>query len=110
MDYATRIHSDQAYAQAREQAFKARAKRARRWARLITLALFTVFLTAVWQNRALAPPVHDGMVLITDKVQYALENSDSAREFVRQSLSSPSGTSRQSEFDPITTWLLKWRN
>ncbi len=45
----------------REAAFKARAKRARGWARIVNVALFAAVLTAIWQERALAPPVHDRM-------------------------------------------------
>ncbi len=105
MQYGQKI-----YAEAREQAYNARARRARGWARLVLWMAAAVFLMAVWQDRALAPPVHDGMTMLTEKVQYALENSDNARDFVKQAFSSPTGTSRQAEFDPITTWLLKWRN
>lgn len=103
-------YGHQTYAEAREQAYLVRARRARGWARLVLWVAAGVFLVAVWQDRALAPPVHDGMMMLTEKVRYALENSDSARDFIKQTFSSPTGTSREAEFDPITSWLLKWRN
>ena len=109
MSYVQQVHTGQVLAEDRVLAFRARAKRARRYARLASYMIGALFLMATWQDRALAPPVHDGMVMIADKVSYALENSENAREFVKQTFSSPSGTSVQAEFDPITAWLLKWR-
>ena len=45
----------------REKNRAARAKKARGWARLVQLALCGAVLSAIWQDRALAPPVHDQM-------------------------------------------------
>jgi len=109
MEYVTQVHIGQVRSEERMQAFRARAKRARRYARLASYMIGAFFLMATWQDRALAPPVHDGMVSIVDKVNYALENSDGARDFVKQTFSRPGGSSVQAEFDPITSWLLKWR-
>jgi len=85
-----------------------RSTRARRWARTVLALLIFTSLCAIWQDRALAPPVHDGMHGLASHVMYAVENSDDLRGFVKQTFSSPSGTSVQQEFDPITRWLLKW--
>ncbi|MEQ8293171.1 MAG: hypothetical protein RIA08_13285 [Roseovarius sp.] len=85
-----------------------RSTRARRWARTVFALLIFACLFGIWQERALAPPVHDGMHSMVDHVIYAMENSDDIRGFVKQTFGSPSGTSVQQEFDPITRWLLKW--
>ena len=85
-----------------------RSTRARRWARTVLGLLIFTSLYGIWQERALAPPVHDGMRSMVSHVTYAMENSDDIRGFVKQTFGSPSGTSVQQEFDPITRWLLKW--
>ena len=103
-------YARQNIAEERQSAYTARSKKARRWARLVLWLVVGVFLTAVWQNRALAPQVHDGMVKVAGNVQYAMENTDDVRAYVHSVLSRPSGTSVQAEFDPITTWLIKWKN
>lgn len=92
----------------REPTSAKRSTRARRWARTVLALLIFTSLFAIWQDRALAPPVHDGMHGMASHVMYAVENSDDLRGFVKQTFSSPSGSSMQQEFDPITRWLLKW--
>jgi len=109
MDYVARINAGEVRAREREEACHARSRYARGWIRVLSWALFAVFLTAAWQNRALAPPVHEGMKRVVAQAVMLLDNSENARAFVEQSLSGPAGSSIKPEFDPITAWLLKWR-
>ncbi|MEQ8898954.1 MAG: hypothetical protein RID23_17885 [Roseovarius sp.] len=92
----------------REKPFAKRSDRARRWARTVLALLIFVSLYGIWQDRALVPPVHDGMHKMASHVMYAVENSDDLRGFVKQTFGSPSASSAKQEFDPITRWLLKW--
>ena len=103
MDYARN-----ALAADRARAFDARARKARGWARLVYAVLVAGFLYAAWQDRALAPPVHDGMQVVAAKISYAIENSDDLHNYVQQAFKGPSGTSAESKYDPVTRWLLKW--
>lgn len=101
-------HARKAQAQDRERAFGARAARARGWARLAYAALVALFLFAAWQDRALAPPVHDGMKVTAARVVWTVENSDKARTWVRGLLHTPSGTSARPQHDPVTRFLLQF--
>ncbi|WP_422026761.1 hypothetical protein [Roseovarius sp.] len=92
----------------REEPAVKRSDWARRWARTVLALLIFTSLYGIWQDRALAPPVHDGMHRMAGHIMYAVEHSDDLRGFVKQTFSSPSGSSVQQEFDPITRWLLKW--
>ena len=59
-----------------EERTAARTARARKWARVMTLVLFGLFLTATWQDRGLAPPVHDGMIVVSNMAMGYIEGSE----------------------------------
>jgi len=97
-------------AEARQAAYRARAQRVRGWARILMVCMLAWFLVAVWQTRAIAPPVHDLMQTAAGHARYAMDNTDKLRTRIRHALNPPSGTSVQAQHDPITSWLLKWTN
>lgn len=103
MDYIQKAQDKHA-----ERPQAARSVKARRWSRRVFALLIFTFLFAVWQDRALAPPIHDGMQKIVSHAVGFVENSDDIRAYVKETFSSPSGTSVQEKYDPITRWLLKW--
>jgi len=92
----------------RQRALRNRAIKARGWARLVYAVLVVAFLFAAWQERPLAPPVHDGMKLVSARVSYAMNNTDEVRAALRGFFSSPSGSSAKPEHDPVTRFLLQW--
>jgi len=60
----------------REERRLARSARARSMARLVNVALFAAVLGAIWQERALAPPVHDQMQSMAVRVADLMGGSD----------------------------------
>lgn len=93
----------------RDIARKARAKRARIWARRVIMAMVVLGLFAIWQDRRLAPQVHDGMRSLAVFVQGSLDGQEKTSGWLKRALSSPTGaTSIQQKHDPVTRWLLKW--
>lgn len=101
-------HARKTLTKDRERAFDTRAARARGWARLTGAALVVLFMFAAWQDRALAPPVHDGMKVTVERVVWASQNSDEVRAWIRAHLSGPSGSSAKSQYDPVTRFLLQF--
>lgn len=87
----------------------ARNLRARRWARLSTYALGICCLTATWQERALAPAVHDGMIVVADAATTFIIESENTG-FATAMSNFGSGGLDASKFDPITDALLRARN
>ncbi len=86
--------------------FVARGKRARKWASLIMFLMVGVALTAIWQEKRLAPPVHDGMQVAAVKVLQLIESSEGAKSFVTAAVSKISNNSDRSG-SPVTAALLK---
>ena len=106
MDYARN-----AIVTERVRACEARASRARGWARVAYALLVASFLFAAWQDRALAPPVHDGMKVVAERAVWAAGNTDEVRAWIKGVFDSPSGTtSVKSQYDPVTRFLLQWEN
>ncbi len=105
MDYVQDTKTD-----ARQRAYVSRSSVANRWARKMLWFTALVWLFAVWQHRDLAPPVHDGMALISEVTVDLFNGADKARALLSQLFSSPSGTGGAPKFDPITQWLLDNRN
>lgn len=64
----------------KEVAIAARSARARKYARVMKFTLFVLILTAVWQDKRLAPPVHDGMQLIAGKAIEYIESNETLSE------------------------------
>lgn len=65
------INDGQAYDRANVRSVKVR--RLTRWAGLVLVGLC---LSAVWQDKALAPPVHDGMQRIAGLAMEYIEGSE----------------------------------
>ena len=70
------------HAQSRADRFDRRARRARSLASLVMFALVGTSLTAIWQDRRLAPPVHDGMLVVQAKTAEMLEESGVAQTYL----------------------------
>ena len=105
MLYEQKLKSDE-----REGAYHHRAHRARYWARRVFWLAAFAALFGIWQDRALAPPVHDGMKRVAGNVVYAFENSDQVRAKLHSFFGGNGKTSLQQQYDPITRWLLKWKD
>ena len=88
----------------------ARNKRARRWARVSPYALGICCLTAIWQDRALAPAVHDGMIVVADATTTFIYESENSGFATAMSNFSGVGGLDASQFDPITDALLRMQN
>ena len=87
----------------------ARNVRARRWARLSAYAIGICCLTATWQERALAPAVHDGKVVAADAAVTFIYESEHSGFSTALSHFGSRGLNA-SEYDPITEALLRARN
>ena len=105
MDYV-----DAAKSEARSRAYAARSRYANRWARFMLWAVAGIGLYAVWHERGLAPPVHDGMVRVAEVTTLAFEDVETSRGFVRSLFSGSNGMAGQGQYNAITQWLLDNRN
>ena len=95
----------------RKDRYKRRAKRARSLARFLMFCLICTTGAAIWQDRALAPPIHDkmqeGFVLAMEKI----EQSETASAYLTTITNYFGGTSTSSQrFDPLGDALAKLRN
>lgn len=95
--------------ESRVERFQERSKAARKWSRLTLACLIGACLTAIWQERALAPLMHDRMQVAAGYATELLESSESTRASLL-AMSEFAGNGSQSEFGPITEALLKLRN
>jgi hypothetical protein len=95
--------------ESRVERFQERARTARKWSRLTFVCLIGACLGAIWQDRALAPQVHDRMQVVAGRATEFIENSESTRASLL-AMSEFTGNGSQSEFGPITEALLKLRN
>lgn len=86
----------------------ARNAMARSLARLSTYALGICFLAATWQERALAPSVHDGMIVVADTATTFIYESENGGYATALSTFGDGGIG--SEYSPITDLLLNMRN
>ena len=93
----------------RIERFQKRAQGARRLSRYVRLMLIAATFTAIWQDRNLAPPVHDRMVVVAEKVVMLIEDSEGMSTKI-SAMTRFSGGGNKGEFDPITSALLKMRN
>lgn len=92
--------------QGRQVAYLHRASVAERWARKMLWFTVMLGLFAVWQNRELAPPVHDGMFVVADVSLDVLGGAHETRATLQSYLSGASTSGTQPEFNAITRWLL----
>ncbi|MEM8775168.1 MAG: hypothetical protein AAGF53_09045 [Pseudomonadota bacterium] len=91
----------------RQERFKARANRARRLSRLVTLGIFGLGLTVIWREPEIAPSVHDGM---RATLTYALEfanNQEGNGYLTAMANFGLGGDPANGGEDPITDALLK---
>jgi len=94
---------------ARIERLQSRAQGARKLSRYVRVMLIAAMFTAIWQDRNLAPPVHDKMVVVADKVATLIEDSEGMSSKI-SAMTRFSGGGNKGEFDPITSALLKMRN
>ena len=94
--------------EARLEKRKGRAKTAKKLARMVTLCLGALGLTAIWQERALSPIVHDRMQLAYAIGVDWVENSGSGSGYLT-AMTGFQGNGNQSQYSPITEALLKLR-
>ena len=92
----------------RQERFQARAKTARKYARLTFIFLLGASVYTVWHERALSPKVHDGLQTVATQVGEWIENSEGARGYLT-AMTNFSGNGSQEKYDPITRALLKLR-
>lgn len=82
--------------------------KARKWSRLCITCLFGFCMTAIYQERALSPALHDQMHVAADiAVEFVYESENGSS--VLSGFGSFGGGAGQSQYDPITTALLKLR-
>lgn len=92
--------------QQRQNAYQLRAEAAVRWARKILWFTFLLGLFAVWQNRDLAPPVHDGIYAVAGVTKDVWGGAHETRGAVQGFFKGSSGSTAQPEFNAVTRWLL----
>jgi hypothetical protein len=91
-----------------EDRYAARSSRARRLAAWVRLALFACVLTAIWQDKALAPPVHDGMQQVASLASSALGSSSTVQSYLSMATTTlPS--MNDGEMDPVSKLVRKLR-
>ncbi|MEM6375858.1 MAG: hypothetical protein AAF686_06415 [Pseudomonadota bacterium] len=87
-----------------------RVKKARRWARISTYSLGICCLAATWQERAIAPAVHDGMIVVADAATTFIYESENSGFATAMSNFTGGGGLDATKFDPITDALLRAGN
>ncbi|MHA7849437.1 hypothetical protein [Roseovarius sp.] len=92
----------------REDLYAARSHRAKRLAGWVKLALFACVLTAIWQEKALAPPVHDQMQDVAALASSALGGSQTVQSYLSMATTTLT-TMNDSETDPVSKLVLKLR-
>lgn len=95
----------------RQERYKKRARKARNFARFLMFCLIFTSGVAIWQDRALAPPIHDkmqeGMALALEKI----EQSETASAYLTTITNYLGGTSANGQkFDPLGDALAKLKN
>lgn len=64
----------------KDELTEARTAKARKLARKLRFVLVILCLTAIWQDKNLAPPVHNGMQTAADMAMGYIENSEALSE------------------------------
>ncbi|WP_371223306.1 hypothetical protein [Roseovarius sp. 2305UL8-3] len=59
-----------------EERQKKRRTKLRGWTRLLTYVLAGLCLTAIWQEKRLAPPVHDGMQRVVGIAMHYIDQNE----------------------------------
>lgn len=57
-----------------------RTRTARKWAGRLKIVLMCLVLSAIWQDKRLAPPVHDGMQHVAAAAMAYVEDSEALSE------------------------------
>jgi hypothetical protein len=84
----------------------ARARRARRWAWMTSASLGLCVLLAIWQERALAPGVHDALQGAVARAQSMIDGNETARAFLAR-FDGGVTVAKDSGLDPLTALLLR---
>jgi hypothetical protein len=87
----------------------ARARRARRWAWMTGVSLGICALVAIWQERALAPGVHDGLQGVVARAQNLLDGNGSVRALLAR-LDGGVDVAKDAGLDPVTALLMRAMN
>ncbi|MFN3208115.1 MAG: hypothetical protein ACE369_03780 [Roseovarius sp.] len=87
---------------------EAKTRVARKWARRVGMGLTALCLTAVWQERALAPAVHDRMQAAYVYGMDWLKSTETGGGYLT-AMGDFSGLGNQPEHNAITRALLKLR-
>lgn len=87
---------------------QAKSKTARKWARGVKLGLMGLCLTAIWQERAIYPVMHDRMQDTYAVGMDWLENAEGGSSYLT-AMTNFSSTGGQQEHNAITRTLLKLR-
>jgi len=85
----------------RQDRYAARAHRAERWAGWVKLALVATVLAAIWQDKALAPPVHDQMQRVAGLAASTLDRSDTVQAYLSMATTSLPSTT-DGDIDPVS--------
>tara|TARA_R110000851_G_scaffold27012_5_gene76189 strand:- start:704 stop:1039 length:336 start_codon:yes stop_codon:yes gene_type:complete len=84
----------------------ARSRRARRWAWMTSVSLGICALVAIWQERALAPGVHDALQGAVAQAQSMIEGNETARALLAR-LDGGIAVAKDAGLDPLTALLLR---
>jgi hypothetical protein len=105
MDYIEASRSE-----TRQRAYIFRSSVAERWGRKVLWFTAIVGFFAVWHERDLAPPVHDGMVFVSDVAVDIFNGAEETPGMLESMFNGPTGVEAQHEFNALTRWLLDNRN
>lgn len=86
-----------------------RRLRLRPWIRATAVALVACLSAAIWQDRSLAPGLHDGMTGLAASARAVVDQSDGLRAALAQ-LTGGVNIAARSDVDPVTALLLKAGN
>ncbi len=64
----------------KDERIAARTATARRYARKMFMCLIILCLVAIWQDKRLAPPLHNGMQVVSGIAMEYIENSETLSE------------------------------
>lgn len=84
----------------------ARARRARWWAWMTGVTLGICALVAIWQERALAPGVHDGLQGFVAQAQSVIDGNETARALLAR-FDGGVAVAKDAGLDPLTALLLR---
>ncbi|AWZ22509.1 conserved hypothetical protein [Roseovarius sp. EC-HK134] len=94
------------FADPAESKTAARARRARRWTWVAGVSLGVCGLLAIWQERALAPGVHDGMQRLVAQAQGVMDGNEAVRALLA-GVDGGVDVAKDAGLAPLTALLLR---